>query len=44
MSELSMMVTITTRKHTRKFVQFYEEMNLPVSVITLGSGTASSTR
>ena len=42
MSELSMMVTITTRKHTRKFVQFYEEMNLPVSVITLGSGTASS--
>ena len=42
MSELSMMVTITTRKHTRKFVQFYEEMNLPVSVITLGTGTASS--
>ena len=42
MSELSMMVTITTRKHTRKFVQFYEEMNLPVSFITLGSGTASS--
>ena len=42
MSELSMMVTITTRKHTRKFVQFYEEMNLPVSVITLGNGTASS--
>jgi nitrogen regulatory protein PII len=37
-----MMVTITTRKHTRKFVQFYEEMNLPVSVITLGTGTASS--
>ena len=42
MSELSMMVTITTRKHTRKFVQFYEEMSLPVSVITLGTGTASS--
>ena len=42
MSELSMMVPITPRKHTRKFVQFYEEMNLPVSVITLGSGTASS--
>ena len=42
MSELSMMVTITTRKHPRKFVQFYEEMNLPVSVITLGTGTASS--
>ena len=42
MSELSMMVTITTRKHTRKFVQFYEEMELPVSFITLGTGTASS--
>ena len=42
MSELSMMVTITTRKLTNKFVHFYEEMSLPVSVITLGSGTASS--
>ena len=42
MSELSMMVTITTRKLTNKFVNFYEEMSLPVSVITLGSGTASS--
>ena len=42
MSELSMMVTITTRKHTRKFVQFYEEMNLPVYVIPLGTCTASS--
>ena len=37
-----MMVTITTRKLTNKFVNFYEEMSLPVSVITLGSGTASS--
>ena len=42
MSELSMMVTITTRNLTKKFVAFYEEMDMPVSVITLGSGTASS--
>ena len=42
MSELSMMVTITTRKHTRNFVDFYNGMDLPVSVITLGNGTASS--
>ena len=42
MSELSMMVTITTRKHTHNFVDFYNGMDLPVSVITLGNGTASS--
>ena len=42
MSELSMMVTITTRKHTSNFVDFYNGMELPVSVITLGNGTASS--
>lgn len=42
MSELSMMVTITTRKLTKKFVDFYTDMSLPVSVITLGNGTASS--
>ena len=42
MSELSMLVTITTRNLTKKFVAFYEEMDMPVSVITLGSGTASS--
>ena len=42
MSELSMMVTITTRKLTKKFVNFYNEMDLPVSFITLGNGTASS--
>ncbi len=42
MSELSMLVTITTRKLTNKFVNFYHEMDLPVSVITLGYGTASS--
>ena len=37
-----MMVTITTRKLNRKFARFYEEMGLPVSVVTLGNGTASS--
>ncbi len=42
MSTLSMMVTITTRKLNRKFARFYEEMGLPVSVVTLGNGTASS--
>ena len=42
MSELSMMVTITTRKLTQKFINFYNEMDLPVSFITLGNGTASS--
>ena len=42
MSELFMMVTITTRKLNQKFVNFYTEMDLPVSVITLGSGTASN--
>lgn len=42
MSELHMMVTITSRKLTKKFVTFYEESGMPVSVITVGNGTASS--
>ena len=42
MSALSLMVTITTRKHTRKFVDFYTGMDLPVSINTVGNGTASS--
>ena len=42
MNELSLMVTITSRKLSKKFISFYEEMSLPVSVVTLGSGTASS--
>lgn len=42
MSELYMMVTIIERKHARKFHTFYEEMRLPVSVTTLGMGTAAS--
>ena len=42
MSELNMLVTITGRKMTKPFTEFYGEMGLPVSFITVGSGTASS--
>lgn len=42
MSELSMLVTITSRNMTKHFTAFYQEMGLPVSVITVGYGTASS--
>ena len=42
MSELYMLVTITGRNMTKKFTAFYDEMGLPVSVITVGYGTASS--
>ena len=41
MSGLSLMVTITSRKVTKKFSNFYQEQGLPVSFVTLGSGTAS---
>ena len=42
MNELYMLVTIVDRKLTRRFTSFYEEQGMPVSVITVGSGTASS--
>lgn len=42
MSELHMLVTITSRKLAKSFTEFYHEMELPVSVITVGNGTASS--
>jgi len=42
MSELYLMVTITSRKVTKKFSDFYTQLELPVSFITLGTGTASS--
>lgn len=42
MSELYLLVTITSRNLTKSFTSFYEEMGLPVSVITVGYGTASS--
>jgi len=42
MSELSLMVTITSRKAARKFITFYENIGLQVSFSTLGNGTASN--
>lgn len=42
MNELYMLVTITSRNLTKRFTSFYEELGLPVSVITVGYGTASS--
>lgn len=42
MSELYLLVTITSRNLTKNFTTFYQELGLPVSVITVGSGTASS--
>ncbi len=42
MNELYLLVTITGRNMTKKFTAFYEEMGLPVSVVTVGYGTASS--
>ena len=41
MSQLYLMVTITSRKLTKKFSDFYTKLSLPVSFITLGTGTAS---
>ena len=42
MSELYMQVTITSRKLTKNFTEFYNGAGLPVSVTTVGYGTASS--
>ena len=42
MSELYMLVSIISRKQTKLFHEFYTEMGLPVSFVTVGSGTASS--
>ena len=42
MSELYMQVTITSRKLTKNFTEFYNGVGLPVSVTTVGYGTASS--
>ena len=42
MGELSLLVTITSRKLSQKFLDFYNEKNLPVSLVTVGRGTASS--
>jgi len=42
MNELHLMATIITRNLTKKFTAFFEDIGLPVSVITMGTGTASS--
>jgi len=42
MSKLQLMVTITNREVSKKFLNFYKEKGLEVSVITLGRGTASN--
>ncbi len=42
MNQLQLMVTITSRKLTKKFTDFYKEMGLEVSFLSLGNGTASS--
>lgn len=42
MSELYMMVTITNRNFVTKFLSFYKENQITVSLVTLGVGTANS--
>lgn len=42
MSELYLMVTITNRNMLPKFLSFYQERNMAISLITLGKGTANS--
>ncbi len=42
MSQLHLMVTITSRNFTKKFTDFYKECGLEVSFLSLGKGTASN--
>ena len=42
MDTLYLMVTITDRKLEKKFLNFYREQGLEVSLTTLGHGTARS--
>ena len=42
MSQLHMMVTITSRNLTKRFTDFYKGLGLEVSFLSLGTGTASS--
>jgi len=42
MYTLYLMVTVTNRNQTKRFNQLFEELGMPVSVNTLGNGTASS--
>jgi len=42
MSQLHLMVTITSRNLTKKFIEFYKNYGLEVSFLSLGKGTASN--
>ena len=42
MSELYMMVTITSRKYMPAFMDFYRSHQVEVGNVSLGMGTASS--
>lgn len=42
MSELYMMATISDRNQTRRFLAFYKEYGVTVTLLTLGRGTAAS--
>ena len=42
MSELFMMVTITNRSNLSKFISYYRDHRVSVSLTTLGTGTANN--
>lgn len=42
MSELYLMVTITDRNQTKRFINFYQEYGVDISTATVGRGTARS--
>ena len=42
MSELSLMITIVDRQHTRRFIEFYERSSVTKLLATVGRGTAAS--
>ncbi len=42
MSELYMMATISDRNQTRRFLAFYKDYGITVTLLTLGRGTAAS--
>lgn len=41
MSELNMMVTISDRNQSRRFLELYKEYNVTVALVSLGRGTAA---
>ena len=42
MSELYLMATISDRNQSRRFLAFYKEYGISVTLLTLGRGTAAS--